>query len=235
MIQSFFHMSRYLSCRGLCKIVTWYGHFFTKEQIVYIYMNFLVDYGLINCLWIDLMSLITCPSKWLLPTHLLPIPLTILELRTPGSELILWKYPYSNIDSCDPIRSQFCTAQLLWHVWNCDLIELRFFTSGRHACLQDLIMIPWIVCVIWPPDRAETCCILQWRHNGHDCVSNHQPHQRLRNRLFERRSKKTSKLRVTGLCVGNSPGTVNSPRKWPITRKMFPFDDVIMIVFRCSQ
>ena len=31
------------------------------------------------------------------------------------------------------------------------------------------------------------------------------------NRLFRRRSKKTSKLRVTGLCVGNSPGTGKFP------------------------
>ena len=45
---------------------------------------------------------------------------------------------------------------------------------------------------------------LQWRHNGLDSVSNHQPHDCLLNRLFRRRSKKTSKLRVTGLCVGNS-------------------------------
>ena len=69
---------------------------------------------------------------------------------------------------------------------------------------------------------------LPWRHNGHDSVSNHQPHDCLLNRLFRRRSKKTSKLRVTGLCVGNSPGPVNSPHKGPVTRKMFPFDDVIM-------
>ena len=70
---------------------------------------------------------------------------------------------------------------------------------------------------------------LHWRHNDHDSVSNHQPHGCLLNRLFRRRSKKTSKLRVTGLCVGNSPGPVNSPHKGPVTRKMFPFDDVIMI------
>ena len=69
---------------------------------------------------------------------------------------------------------------------------------------------------------------LQWRHNDHDSVSNHQPHGCLLKRLFRRRSKKTSKLRVTGLCVGNSPGPVNSPHKGPVTRKMFPFDDVIM-------
>ena len=52
---------------------------------------------------------------------------------------------------------------------------------------------------------------LQWRHNGHDDVSNHQPHDCLLNRLFRCRSKKTSKLRVTGLCVGNSPVTGEFP------------------------
>ena len=48
---------------------------------------------------------------------------------------------------------------------------------------------------------------LQWRHNGRDSVSNHPPHDCLLNHLFKRRSKKTSKLRVTGLCAGNSPVT----------------------------
>ena len=48
---------------------------------------------------------------------------------------------------------------------------------------------------------------LQWSHNGRDSVSNHQPHDCLLNRLFRRRSKKTSKPRVTGLCAGNSPVT----------------------------
>ena len=78
----------------------------------------------------------------------------------------------------------------------------------------------------WPPDSA-----LHWRHNGRDCVSNHRPYDCLLNRLFKRRSKKTSKLRVTGLCAGNSPGPVNSPHKWPAARKMFPFDDVVMVTW----
>ena len=52
---------------------------------------------------------------------------------------------------------------------------------------------------------------LRWRHNGCDSVSNHQPHDCLLNRLFRRRSKKTSKLRVTGLCAGNSPETGEFP------------------------
>ena len=48
---------------------------------------------------------------------------------------------------------------------------------------------------------------LLWRYNGRDGVSNHQPHECLLNRPFRCRSKKTSKLHVTGLCAGNSPGT----------------------------
>ena len=44
---------------------------------------------------------------------------------------------------------------------------------------------------------------LRWRHNECDSVSNHQPHDCLLSRLSGRRSKLTSKLRVTGLCVGN--------------------------------
>ena len=48
-------------------------------------------------------------------------------------------------------------------------------------------------------------------HNGCDSVSNHQPHDCLLNRLFRRRSKKTLKLRVTGLYLGNSPGAGEFP------------------------
>ena len=62
---------------------------------------------------------------------------------------------------------------------------------------------------------------LQWRHNLRDSVSNHQPRYCLLNRLFKLRSKKTSKLRVTGLCVGIHRSSVNSPHKWPVTRKCF--------------
>ena len=40
---------------------------------------------------------------------------------------------------------------------------------------------------------------LQWRHNEHDGVSNHQPHDCLLNRLFRRRSQK-----------------IKAPRRWPL-------------------
>ena len=55
--------------------------------------------------------------------------------------------------------------------------------------------------------RIKQKLTLRWRHNGCDGISNHQPHDCLLNRLFRRRSKKTSKFRVTGLCTENSPGT----------------------------
>ena len=42
-------------------------------------------------------------------------------------------------------------------------------------------------------------------------VSNHQPHDCLPNRLFRRRSRKTSKLHITGLCAWNSPVTGEFP------------------------
>ena len=54
---------------------------------------------------------------------------------------------------------------------------------------------------------------LRWRHNERDCVSNHQPYDYLLNRLFRYRLKKTSKLRVTGLWEGNSPGTGEFPAR----------------------
>ena len=65
-------------------------------------------------------------------------------------------------------------------------------------------------------------------HNVRDGVSNHQLHDCLLKRLFSWRSKTTSKLCVTGFCEGNHRWPVNFQHKWPVTRKMFPFDNVIM-------
>ena len=48
---------------------------------------------------------------------------------------------------------------------------------------------------------------LQGRHHERDCVSNHRRLDCLLNHLCRRRSRKTSKLPVTGLCEGNSPVT----------------------------
>ena len=73
-----------------------------------------------------------------------------------------------------------------------------------------------------------TQATLQWRHNERNGVSNYQPNDCLPNCLFRRKSKKTSKLRVTGHCEGKSPVTSEFPSQNTITRKMVPFDDIIM-------
>ena len=57
------------------------------------------------------------------------------------------------------------------------------------------------------------CRLLVSHYNHIECdgVSSRQPHDCFLNRLFRRRSKKTSKLRVTDLCEGNSPVTGEFP------------------------
>ena len=77
--------------------------------------------------------------------------------------------------------------------------------------------------------RGQSITSSRWRHNGRYSVSNHQPHGRLLNRLFRRRSKKTSKLRVTGLCAGNSPGTGEFPAQIASFPILFADDTNIFI------
>ena len=65
-----------------------------------------------------------------------------------------------------------------------------------------------------PKSQVLPYCVnlsLQWRHNERAGVSNDQPHGCLLNRLFSRRSNKTSKLRVIGLRAGNSPAAGEYP------------------------
>ena len=105
--------------------------------------------------------------------------------------------------------------------------DLLIICSGTCFMHRVWCLVPFTsVLIIW-----HIAYTLHWRHNYHDGVSNHQPHGCILNGLFRRRSKKTSKLRVIGLCAGNSPGPVN---KGPVTRKMFPFDDVIMYIQLCD-
>ena len=103
--------------------------------------------------------------------------------------------------------------------------EALLFFERCSNCIE--ICLPWSNS--WPSDCYTFLNTLQWRHNGRDSVSNHQPHDCLLNRLFRRRSNKTSKLRVTGLCVGNSPETGEFPAQMASNADFFfPFDDVIM-------
>ena len=59
----------------------------------------------------------------------------------------------------------------------------------------------------WIPNVVSQCSCYGFIHDNAVIMSMIAPHQSLLSHLFRRRSNKTSKLRVTGLCVGNSPGT----------------------------
>ena len=133
---------------------------------------------------------------------------------------------------------QWCALNVFLYSYKDKTVQLPYhFYDGNPIPGKTVFILRQVrQCVIHALDKASMgkshswlgwSRSLQWRHNGRDGVSNHQPHHCLLNRLFGRRSKKTPKLRVTGLCTGNSP-VVNSPHKGPVTRKMFPFDDVIM-------
>ena len=100
-----------------------------------------------------------------------------------------------------------------------DISLSRYF--GKPVCRLIYLSIvandPWLGSMAWFPATFtmlatyRSLLTLRWRHNGHDGVSNHQPHHWLLNRLFGYRSKKTPKLRVIGRFVGNSPGTGEFP------------------------
>ena len=81
------------------------------------------------------------------------------------------------------------------------IIFAKFFSFCSHPCFRDFCN----------KQNLTTGRPLQWHHNGHDGVSNHQPYECLLTVYPRCRSKKASKHRVTGLCEGNSPVTGEFP------------------------
>ena len=71
---------------------------------------------------------------------------------------------------------------------------------------------------------------LQWRCKGVDAVPNHHPHDCLLNWLFSGDQKEHQSSASLVFVWGIHRWSVNSPQKWPVTRKMFPFDDVTMVI-----
>ena len=121
--------------------------------------------------------------------------------------------------------SFYCGRQLKFMPTSTNCFLFYFSCCSSLVCACD--------CKIWRRQQwvwQKKIRTLQWRHNGLDSVSNHLPRHCLLSRLFRGRSKKTLKLRVTDLCAENSRGTGEFPHKWPVTQKMVPFDDVIMII-----
>ena len=136
------------------------------------------------------------------------------------------------IDSCNglsPVQRQAIT----WT--NAGLLSIGFtITNFFEICIDIQENCIWK----YPLENTDCFCsglVLKqtsWHYNDvineRDGASNHQPHDCLLSRLFRRRSKKTSKLRVTGLCAGNSPVTGEFPAQMASNAETVPFDDVIM-------
>ena len=123
-----------------------------------------------------------------------------------------------------PWKITFCRKNILsdtfsrgYPVWKCELwLDLSIKTQKYNSagCDHELHIVgeqPTDYTVEVRHGHFAEIMTLHWRHNDRVGVSNRQPHGCLLNRLFRRRSKKTSKLRVTGLCPGNSPMTGEFP------------------------
>ena len=128
--------------------------------------------------------------------------------------------------------------QIFRFVWLCWLLTFIALTGSEWLCRNLLYTIVPVILICslcqysswfrqchWPQCHCSNSKgSIQWRHNGHDGVSNHQPHDCLLNRLCADQICSASLAFVRGI----HRWPVNSPQKWPVTRKMFPFDDVIM-------
>ena len=78
----------------------------------------------------------------------------------------------------------------------------------------------------WRP--ASCPAPLQWRHDGRECVSNHQPHDvysTVNSGADQRKHQSSASL---AFVRGIHRWPVNYPHKGPATRKMFAFYDVSM-------
>ena len=74
---------------------------------------------------------------------------------------------------------------------------------------------------------------LQWRHNWHDGVLAHQPHDCLPTVYSRANQRKHQSSASLAIVWGIHRWPVNSRHKGPVTRKMFSFDDVIMPSLLC--
>ena len=124
----------------------------------------------------------------------------------------------------DPKHHQSCVCQCFWPYFrltdqSATNITIPCNLWEQHQPLQYMICKGHEV-IIPPLEKRGThhdldCMdnILQWRHNGHDGISNHRRSDCSLNSLFRRRSKKTSKLHATALCEENTPVS-----RWPAQR-----------------
>ena len=97
-------------------------------------------------------------------------------------------------------------------------VKYGHYSGGQRCISQNKKNVPHCKIHGWGFSEPH---ISQWRHNQRDSVSNRRCLDYLLDRLFRHRSKKASKLRVTGLCEGIHQWPVNSLHQRPVTRKFW--------------
>ena len=162
--------------------------------------------------------------------------MAIYSRKDPKAHLPRFLYLYANI-----VSWQYCLRfyhSLIWlkrvdeiPTWDVFLIPHIFRVEGlsyNSPCIMKLQEMSVItICLV--PLHSDICLFslgfnkppLQWRYNERDGVSNHQPHH---SGVDQRKHQSSASL---AFVRGIHRRPVNSPHKGPVTRKMFPFDDVI--------
>ena len=112
----------------------------------------------------------------------------------------------------------------------CHIIHVTFKSYMSKSSHHSVCRCPCATYICSHHDVADGLVhTLQWCHNGHDGISNHQPHDCLLNLLFRHRSKEHQSSVSLAFVRGIHQWPVNSPHKGPVTRNMFSLDDIIMI------
>ena len=106
--------------------------------------------------------------------------------------------------------------------WFLPFVPFLHFFITIEAPFTFWLHITFILC------RHSSVSALQWRHNGRNVVSNHRRSivcSAVCSGADRRKHQRSASL---AFVRGIHRWPVNSPHKGPVTRKMFPFDDVIM-------
>ena len=188
-----------------------------------IMFNFILHNGLITVeliAWLHLHQLIDCnfTSSLITPSPAPPLP-AHTHTKTYATIEVIWTLIASSlyIHTCHRNTHGFV------------LINFHLFKGGPYRFMG----------YIYPESSLQMRCpsvvfitnaffSLQWRYNGGNSVSNHQLHDCSLDPYSGADQRKHQTSASLAFARGIHRWPSNSPHKWPVTRKMFPFHDVIM-------
>ena len=160
--------------------------------------------------------------------------------RSCGDTCQIWKWPNATNRSCGELQISiflscyplFVTGTEYIHVchatyrddwiWVHGMLNVTSFPPRAFACHQHVCISIKLCVQCKIKSKPLTDGVVHYR----DVIMSATASQITIVSMFKYRSKHKSKFRVTGLCEWNSQVTSEFPSHRPVTRKMFPFDDV---------